>query len=598
MKKIPQNHWLNNALPFLRWWPKVNRDTLRADSMAALTGAMIVLPQGVAFATIAGLPPEYGLYAAMVPAIIGALFGSSWHLVSGPTTAISIALFASINHLAEPGSAEFIRLALTLTFLTGLFQLILGVARMGVLVNFISHTVVIGFTAGAAILIAGSQIKGFFGLDMPRGIPFYDVLHRFILQLDQINPWVTFIGALTLATGIFAKKFLPKLPYMIVAMVVGSVAAAILNNMFGVEVTHIKTVGALPQSLPPLSLPDFSHKAIAETIFPALVITMLALTEAVSISRSIAIKSEQRIDSNQEFIGQGLSNLIGCFFSGYASSGSFNRSGVNYAAGARTPMASVLASVFLALIVLLVAPLASYLPTAAMAGILFLVAWGLIDFHHIASLKRTSHSETAILWVTLIGTLINLEKGIFIGIILSLIMYLYRTSRPAIHPLVPMGKKGGIVFEEIKGHAECPQIRLLRINGPIFFGAVDHIQTYLQHIDETHPQMKHVLITGRGINFIDVAGAEMLAQEAKRRKKIGGALYFYRLKESVYKFLHKGDYLKDFGEGAFFPAMSNITHGIYHTLDPEICKTCKAKIFAECHGPVLPDGEPWPEAAK
>ncbi len=595
MNTLPRNHWLFTALPFLRWWPKVNRHTLRADSMAALTGAMIVLPQGVAFATIAGLPPEYGLYAAMVPAIIAALFGSSWHLVSGPTTAISIALFASLNHLAEPGSAEFIQLALTLTFLTGLFQLILGLARMGVLVNFISHTVVIGFTAGAAVLIAGSQIKNFFGLEMARGIPFYEVLHQLYLQFDKINLWVTFIGAFTLLIGILAKRYLQKLPYMIVAMAVSSVVALLLNNKFGVDVTHIKTVGALPASLPPLSLPDFSHKAIASTVFPALVITMLALTEAVSISRSIAIKSEQRIDSNQEFIGQGLSNVVGSFFSGFASSGSFNRSGVNFAAGAKTPLASVFASIFLAIIVLLVAPLASYLPTAAMAGILFLVAWGLIDFHHITSISRTSRGETTVLWVTLIGTIINLEKGIFVGIILSLIMYLYRTSRPAIHAVVPAGQKGSIVFEEAKGHDECPQLCMIRINGSIFFGAVDHIQANLLRIDEKNPLKKSVLITGRGINFVDVAGAEMLAQEAKRRKKLGGGLYFWRLKESVYRFLHKGDYLKDIGEGAFFPAMSNITHGIYHTLDPEVCKTCTTKIFPECRGPVLPDGEPWPK---
>ncbi len=592
--RIP-SHWLHTTFPFLNWWPRVNRKTLRADATAALTGSMIVLPQGVAFATIAGLPPEYGLYAAMVPAIIAALFGSSWHLVSGPTTAISIALFASINHLAEPGSAEFIRLALTLTFLTGLFQLILGLARMGVLVNFISHTVIIGFTAGAAILIAGSQIKSFFGIDMPRGIPFYEVLYQLFVQLDRLNLWVTAIGAITLLTGILAKRYLQQFPYMIVAMVVGSGSAFLLNKIYGFDVTHITTIGALPSSLPPLSLPDFSHKAIMDTLFPAMVITMLALTEAVSISRSIAIKSEQRIDSNQEFIGQGLSNLIGSFFSGFASSGSFNRSGVNYAAGAKTPMASIFAAAFLALIVLLVAPLASYLPTAAMAGILFLVAWGLIDFHHIASITRTSRSESAVLWVTLTGTLVNLEKGIFLGIILSLIMYLYRTSRPAIHPVLPIGEKGGIMFEESKGRPDCPQICFIRINGSIFFGAVDHIQSGLLQIDEHNPQKKFVLITGRGINFIDVAGAEMLAQEAKRRKKMGGAVYFYRLKYSVYKFLHKGDYLKDIGEGAFFHATSNLTHGIYHTLDPEICKTCTTKIFPECHGPVLPDGEPWPK---
>ncbi|MDH4285392.1 MAG: SulP family inorganic anion transporter, partial [Gallionellaceae bacterium] len=374
---------------------------------------MIVLPQGVAFATIAGMPPEYGLYAAMVPAVIAALFGSSWHLVSGPTTAVSIAVFAAMSPLAEPGSPQFISMVLTLTFMTGLFQLILGLARMGVLVNFISHTVVIGFTAGAALLIASSQIKNFFGLDIARGAPFYVVIEQLALQFDHINLYVTSVGLITLAAGVLSKKLSPRLPYMIVAMVIGSLAAYLINAEFGEAATRIKTVGALSASFLPLSMPDFSHSTIRQVIFPALVVTMLALTEAVSISRAIAIKSEQRIDGNQEFIGQGLSNLFGSFFSSYTSCGSFNRSGVNYAAGAKTPLATVFASIFLLLILLLVAPLAAYLPTAAMAGILFLVAWGLIDFHHIASIGKTSRTETVVLWVTLLGTLVDLEKGIF-----------------------------------------------------------------------------------------------------------------------------------------------------------------------------------------
>ncbi|MDP3482166.1 MAG: solute carrier family 23 protein, partial [Sulfuricella sp.] len=404
--------------------------------------------------------------------------------------------------------------------------------------------------------------------------------------------WVLSIGIVTLGSGMFFKRFLPKFPYMIGAMIIGSLAAWFLNTLEGFDTTHIKTVGALPAHLPPLSHPDLSLNTLHHVFFPALVVTMLALTEAVSISRSIAIKSEQRIDGNQEFIGQGLSNLIGSFFSGYASSGSFNRSGVNFASGAKTPLATVFAAVFLVLIVLLVAPLASYLPTAAMAGILFLVAWGLIDFHHIATITRTSRAETVVLWVTLVGTLINLEKGIFVGIILSLALYLYRTSRPAIVPVVPAPEEGAYHFVDAKGHEECPQVRMLRINGSIFFGAVDHVQGALQQIDEINPDQKTVLITGSAINFVDVAGAEMLAQEAKRRRKLGGGLYFYRLKDSVYQFLHKGDYLKDIGEGGFFPAMSNVTRSIYFTLDPKVCLGCKHRIFPECHGPVLPDGEP------
>lgn len=581
---------LYKVFPFLRWFPMVSKDSNKADLIAGITGALIVLPQGVAFATIAGMPPEYGLYAAMVPAIIAALFGSSWHLVSGPTTAISIAVFAAMSPLAEPGSPQFVSMVLTLTFFTGLFQLILGLARMGVLVNFISHTVVIGFTAGAALLIAASQVKSFFGIAIERGAHFHVVIEQLILHLGNLNPYVTTVGAVTLATGILARKFLPKFPYMIVAMVVGSVVAYFINMEFGVDITKIKTVGALPAHLPPLSLPDFSYATINKVLFPALVVTMLALTEAVSISRAIATKSEQRIDGNQEFVGQGLANVVGSFFSGYASCGSFNRSGVNYASGAQTPLATVYASIFLVLILLLVAPLASYLPNAAMAGILFLVAWGLIDFHHIATIGKTSRAETVVLWVTLIGTLVDLEKGIFFGILLSLSLYLYRVSRPAIDPVVPAKEEGAYHFVDAHGHHECPQFRIVRINGAIFFGAVDFVQNGLTQIDEANPDQKSVMIVASGINFVDVAGAEMLAQEARRRRKMGGGLYFYRCKDSIYRFLRKSDKLDDIGEGGFFPAMSNWIKPIYSTLDPEICRNCKYRIFPECQTH-LPDGE-------
>jgi SulP family sulfate permease len=585
-----RNYWLHRLLPFMQWRHMVDRTSTRADLIAGITGALIVLPQGVAFATIAGMPPEYGLYAAMLPAIVAALFGSSWHLVSGPTTAISIAVFAAMSPLADPGSPEFISMVLTLTFLTGLFQLILGLARMGVLVNFISHTVVIGFTAGAALLIAASQVKNFFGIAIERGAPFYVVIERFIEQAGSINPWVTLVGAVTLAAGILAKRYISKLPYMIVAMVIGSVVAWLLNLEIGVETTLIKTVGALPAQLPPLSLPDFSYATIHKVLFPALVVTMLALTEAVSISRAIAVKSEQRIDGNQEFIGQGLSNLVGSFFSSYASCGSFNRSGVNYAAGARTPMATVYASIFLVLVLLLVAPLASYLPTAAMAGILFLVAWGLIDFHHIASIGKTSRSETVVLWVTLLGTLVDLEKGIFFGILLSLAIYLFRVSRPGIVPVVPAKEEGAYHFVGAEDHPQCPQLSMVRLNGAIFFGAVDHVQNSLMQIDEIEPQKKSVLIVARGISFVDVAGAEMLAQEARRRRKMGGGLYFYRCKEDIYKFLRKSDKLDDIGESNFFPTMANWIKPVYDKLDTEICRNCTARIFAECHVK-LPNGE-------
>jgi sulfate permease, SulP family len=572
----------SRVFPFLRWRDRVTRTSTRDDVMAGLTGALIVLPQAVAFATIAGLPPEYGLYAAMMPAIVAALFGSSWHLVSGPTTAISIAVFASVSPYAAPGTPEFIGLVLTMTFLTGMFQLALGLARMGVLVNFISHTVVIGFTAGAALLIAGSQIKNFFGVDIPRGTPFFQTLELFALQLDSINPYVLAVSLVTLMAGVLTKRLAPRLPYMIVAMAAGSVFALALNTYYGVDATHVRTVGALPSGLPPLSLPDFSFHGLSQMLFPALIITMLALTEAVSISRAIATRSGQHIDGNQEFIGQGLSNIVGSFFSGYAASGSFNRSGVNYAGGARTPLAAVYASLFLVLILLLVAPLAAYLPNAAMAGILFLVAWGLIDTHHIRLLPRISRQETVVLWVTLIGTLIDLEKGIFFGIALSLVLYLYRTSRPALESVAPDRDPESYHYVPTDNRPECPQIKLVRLNGSIFFGAVSHLQQQLQEMREATPMQKHLVVMASGINFVDLAGAEFLAETARRQARDGGSLSFYRMKESVADNLRKGGFMQDIGEHNLYPAKSRPAEELFPRLDKSICANCPHRLFHAC----------------
>ena len=587
--------WLYRLLPFLRWWPSVTPQTFKADTVAAFTGALIVLPQAVAFATIAGLPPEYGLYAAMVPAIVAALWGSSWHLVSGPTTAISIVVFASISPLAEPGSPQFIGLVLTLTLLAGLIQLGMGLVRLGGLVNFISHTVIIGFTAGAAILIAASQIKNFFGLEMPRGAHFHEVLIQFGSHVMDTQPWVLTVGAVTLVSGILAKRYLPKLPYMIIAMVVGGVVAAILNAQFGAEQTGIRTVGALVALFPPLSLPDFSLSAIQQTLFPATIIAILALTEAVAIARSVAAKSDQRIDSNQEFIGQGLSNIAGSFFSGYAASGSFNRSGVNYAAGARTPLAAAMSAVFLLLIVLLVAPLAAYLPVPSMAAILFIVAWSLIDFHHIGEIIKRHKRERIILALTFIGTLVDLEKGIFLGILVSLLFYLYRTSQPSIRELVPSPAERDNPRRKFvpasEDAAECPQMTMLRVEGSIFFGAVEHVQQHFRNVDEADPQKKHLLLTSRAIGIIDLAGAELLAKEATRRRKLGGGLYLVGVQPDLCEMLRRSGQVDTVGEDQIFRHKGDAIQAIYSRLDSEVCRSCTARVFRECHI-ALPNGTP------
>ena len=590
---------LARFLPFLQWWPRVNRVTWRADLIAGLTGAVIVLPQGVAFATIAGLPPEYGLYAAIVPAIMAALFGSSWHLVSGPTTAISIVIYSTMSTLAEPGTRAYIDLVLMATFLTGVFQLAMGIGRMGVLVNFISHTVVVGFTAGAGLLIAGSQLQHFFGIPMERGLSFAESLYAFFSHLYAIDWYVTAVGGFTLLVGVLVKRHYARFPYMIIAMIAGSVFALLLDLVPGLkESVAIPTITALPAALPQFSSPPFSLEALRKTESIAVAITMLGLTEEVSIGRDIAMRSEQRIDGNQEFIGQGLSNVIGSFFSAYASSGSFNRSALNYEAGAKTPLASIVAAFALMVILLVVAPLARYLPIPAMAGILFLIAWGLIDLKAMRNIMRTSRSETAVLAITLVATLTaQLEFAIYIGVLLSLMLYLKRTSRPRIIDVKPDPAEHTYLLATTTGLPDCPQMKILRIRGSIFFGAVDHVQAVLQSVDTVNPDQKHLLLEMTGVNFIDIAGAEMLANEAKRRRRLGGGLYLYRANDDVLALLERGGYLADIGKENIFSVRSRAVGFIYPNLDTEICRNCERQIFRECRTS-LPNGEPRAVAAQ
>jgi len=569
--------------PFLVWWPKLDKATVRNDFTAGLTGAVVVLPQGVAFATIAGMPPEYGLYAGMVPAIIAALFGSSWHLVSGPTTAASIVLFSSLSALAEPGTVDYVSLALTLTFMVGIIELGLGLARMGALVNFISHSVIVGFTAGAAILIASKQLKNFFGVTIERGGHLNDVLVQFWHQIPDINGYVTLVAAVTLFSGIIIKRFWPKLPYLIIAMVLGSLIGVWLNQRFGVDVTGITSVGALPQSLPPLSSPDFSLGTIKDLATPALAVTLLALTEAVSIGRSLGARSGQRINGNQEFLGQGLSNLAGSFFSGYVSTGSFNRSGLNYQAGARTPLAAMFAGLLLMIIVLLVAPLAVYLPNAAMAGILFLVAWGLIDFHEISHILKASKRETGIMGVTFFGALfLELELAIFAGVMLSLVLYLMRVSKPRIITRVPDPNLPKRKFNTAEWLQQCPQLHILRIDGSIFFGSVSHVQEAFAELEETHPKQKFLAIVAQGINFVDIAGGAALVAEARKRRARGGDLYLIKVKKGLWESLESCGCLDAIGPNNVFQSKDAALTGIFQKLDKEICRHCDKRIFREC----------------
>lgn len=567
----------NRFLPFLAWLRLVTFNDIKADFFAGLTGAVIVLPQGVAFATIAGMPPQYGLYTAMVTPIIAALFGSSRHLISGPTTAISIVVFSAVSGYAEPGSEQFVSMALTLTLLAGIYQLGFGLARLGKLVDFVSHTVVIGFTAGAAILIATSQLPHITGVFTEKGLSFFASWHHIFVDINQLNWSVFSVGITTLLVAIASKLFFPKIPNLLVAMAVGSVLAYFIGTDSGIAL-----VGEIPAGIPPLSMPDFSLATLQMLAPEAFAIALLGLIEAVSISRAIAIKSQQRIYPNQEFLGQGLSNMVGSFFSCYAGSGSFTRSGVNYSAGARTGLSAIFAAVFLLIIVLLVAPLTAYLPVAAMGGVILLVAYNLVDFEHIKKILKTSKSESSVLLITFFSTLfLELEFAIYLGVMMSLILFLAKTSTPEITEMSLNVEQHRFVEAKKDGGQQCPQLKVLRVDMSVYFGSVNHIQNRIESV-LAEPGVSRVLIICGGINFIDLSGTDLLISLDQKLKAKGGGLYFFGMKPNVKQRAFKLGLTPALRENQFFESKKAAIQSIFPHLNPSICQQCEQHVFREC----------------
>ncbi|MCB1321286.1 MAG: SulP family inorganic anion transporter, partial [Leptospiraceae bacterium] len=314
---------------------------------------------------------------------------------------------------------------------------------------------------------------------------------------------------------------------------------------------------------------------------------LLGLIEAVSISRAIASRSHQRIDGNQEFIGQGLSNIVGSFFSSYAGSGSFTRSGINYSSGAQTPISAIFAAAFLMLIVLLVAPLTAYLPVAAMAGVIMLVAYNLIDFQQIRHVLESSKTETVILLTTFFATLLlELEFAIYLGVLLSLVIFLMRTSTPEIVTLAPdtdpRYKKRVLTDISSKPLQECPHLKVIRIDMSIYFGSVNHIQNKIFNISEKE-RIYHILIVAEGINLIDLSGAEMLVHEAARLESMGGGLYFVGLKPAVYQSVRRTHLIRDIGNNHFFDDKNEAITKLRRLLRMQKrCEDCKFRVFSEC----------------
>ncbi|RSF04420.1 SulP family inorganic anion transporter [Achromobacter aegrifaciens] len=570
---------------FGSWVDEVNARTLRADATAGLLGALLVLPQGVAFAMLAGLPPEYGLYSAIVPCIVAALFGSSRHVMSGPTNANSLALYAVLTPLAVAGSQGYIQLALAVTVLVGLMQWLVGTLRLGSLAHFISPSALFGFTSGAALLIAVHALKDALGMPSPDAHGAGALLASLAANLAQVHWGALLVTLTTLAVALLVRRLDKRKPYMLAGLAAGALAAAGFNAL--TEGAPVSVLGALAQPWPPFHIPSVDWRALPELLSVAFALTIVALAQSISIAKAVATRSGQRIDANREFVGQGLSNIVGGFFSCYLSCGSLNRSIPNYEAGAKTPLASVFSALLLVALVALSAPLLAMIPHAAISGLLLLVAWTLFDIPRWRQLIRTQRGEAIIAAATLAATItIRMEVAILLGTVLSLMVYLHRTSRPAMRTMGfdSRGLERRFVVLEHAPDAlpECPQLKLLRMEGSVYFGAATHVAQRLHELRAAPGAPRHLLVMAKSMNFIDMAGAQVWEDELAARRAMGGDLYFHRPRPEVLDMWRRTGFLQRLGEDHIFPDKATALHTIYAKLDRSICEGCQAKIFWEC----------------
>jgi SulP family sulfate permease len=573
-------HSIGSALlPFGPWLRRYGGRYLRADLVAGLTVAVVAVPQSMAYALIAGVPVQYGLFASIVPTIVACLWGSSAHLVTGPTTAVSLVVFTSLAELAPAGTPHYIELAFLLAFIVGVIQVGMGLARLGVFLNFVSHSVILGFSSGAAVLIGFKQIPNFLGLALEKGGSATGSLVALLTRLGETHVPTLALGVLTIVVVVALKKIRPTWPGTLLAMLL----SGLLVGLFDLHAHGVAVVGAIPRSLPPFHLPVVGwHENFSRLIPGALAISILGLVEAASIAKAIAGQTHQRINMNQEFLGQGLANVAAGLFSGYPGSGSFTRSAINFRSGGKTPMSGIISGAAVAVMVLAAAPFAAFLPVSALAGALLVISVEMIKAADIKRAMRSTRNDAAVLVITFLSTIfLSIEFAVYVGALLSIGLHLKTTSHPRIYSTIPDLISGKMVAAT---HGRmCCQMDILRIEGSIFFGSSDFVLEDLQRRLKSHPHMSNLLIRMHQVNNFDASGVHVLEQIGTQLGARGGGLFFSGVNTRVFQVFKNSGLLREIGESHIGSSTrSAIRQAMREAFCPFICAACEFAVFHEC----------------
>ena len=657
---------LDAFAPFLRWLPELSdRGILRADILAGITVALVLIPQSMAYAALAGLPPYYGLYAAFLPPIVAALFGSSRQLATGPVAVVSLLTAAALEPLATAGGEGYIAYAVLLAFMVGVFQLALGLLRLGVLVNFLSHPVVMGFTNAAAIIIATSQLPKIFGVTVEKAEHQYETVWNTLAAASTGTHFPTlFMAIFAFAIMYGLKRYYPKMPGVLIAVAITTaisygigyqkeqmVAASTVvdetlqqafdkhrtlhassaslekslsnipeesNDYAAIEegLTEAiklerasmkalkekslawvvdeegkgqlslrdnvaagkqtdgrkwrfagfteqgelklraggKVVGTIPEGLPSFHLPDFEWALILQLIGAAATIALIGFMEAISIAKAMATRTRQRLDTNQELVGQGIANIVGSLFQSYPISGSFSRSAVNIGAGAITGFSSVITGLVVLITLLWLTPLLYHLPQATLAAVIMMAVFGLVNIKHFRHTWAVYRTDGMIAGLTFVLTLLfapHLENAIIIGVMLSLGVFLYRTMQPRV-AVLGRYPDGTLRDADLHKLETCGNVSIIRFDGSLYFANTSYFEDIVLQRSAEKPELKYIIVDGQGINEIDATGEDILASLTQRLAKTGIQVIFANFKRQVLNVLRDSGFFDEMGQERFF----------------------------------------------
>jgi len=580
---------LYRLFPFLTWMKGYQPATLRHDAMAGLTVAAVLVPQSMAYAILAGLPPVYGLYAAVGAPLIGAMWGSLRQMATGPIAIMSLLVLTTLSNLAEPGSARYIDLAFLLALIVGIIYLGIGLFKLGEIMSFISHSAVRGFTAAAALIITATQLPSFMGLEVARHEYIAQQLLDIVTSLPGLHIPTVIVGVVAFAIIYGVKYFKPAFPASIAALVVTTIATYLLR----LDQKGVAIVGNIPEGLPVFHLPAFDLETISSLIGPAVVIALVSFAETYSVGKAISSETKQKLKVDQEFVGQGMANLVGSFFQAYPVSGSFSRTAINFATGAKTGISSAFSSICVVVSLLFLTPLFTYIPKAALAAMV--ISAVLLLFHPKAVFnlwKMNRHDGIVAITVFVISLIAKPDYALLIGVMISLMFFLWKTMHPRIVRVTKDPDLNMFVNADIFRLPSCPQILQLRSDNVIYFANAGYTtENIIKRLDEVETPVKFLLLDLQAMGFIDITGIDelkVLMDDVKSRNFNVAYMGVHRPVLQVFK---QSGLLEEIEDDLLIEHRGDAITVLFKKIDHDYCKNqCPYALFYECKSVKTGDG--------